>query len=781
MRSVLFPLFAAFAFVALSGCPPTKPPCATTCTGCCDSMGQCQLGSQGSACGKGGIACKTCQVAETCDFGTCTAPFSGSGGGFSGTGGGNSGGAGGGTAGGFVTGGGSTGGGFVTGGGAAGGFVTGGGSTAGGAANGGETCALAVPMRQSTANEFVSSGTLAGALDDHAGSCGGAGRDVAFSFPVGTTSDVSFGISSIGGTGSPVGYLLRDDCSSEVACSTGTSTSTPVRLGPGSYRLIVDALSTSSTGSFSATVLVNPVAPLAGDDCASAESISVGGSATASTDGYSPDHTSFTCNTNGPDRFYRFTLATSTAVTATVTPTSSSSYFGAYFIGPGSCTASEEFCRVSMSGGAATTATTTLAAGTHYLAVKNLSSGPGSYVLTLSSSATVPGDSCSTAVPLSFSGGVASASGTVVGASNDRTSSCASSSADVVYAVAVPSSGTLSVGATVTSGSWRPILTLTSGTSCTSATETTCNAATTAGGPATLSNVPVTAGTYYLWVDSVSGAGAGTFSLALNLTSGGTGDSCAAPIPLTFTGGTASVTGSTTGLGNDNTSTCATTSGPDLVYSFPATSGQVFSATLSPSGFAGQLVLRGPNSVCTSAAQVTCQIGSTSGATVAITGQALSTGTYYLWVDGATGGSGAYSLTANLGSTTATGENCSTAIPLNFIGTTATASGTTSTAVSDRSGSCAGSGPDRVYSFTVSGTRTFSVTVTPGSSYQPVIYLTSASNCGTGLTDLGCVYNSTIGSTTTMATQTLSTGTYYLWLDTFGSNPGTYSFTATLQ
>jgi len=34
MRSFTFPLFASAALLIMTGCP-TKPPCATTCTGCC--------------------------------------------------------------------------------------------------------------------------------------------------------------------------------------------------------------------------------------------------------------------------------------------------------------------------------------------------------------------------------------------------------------------------------------------------------------------------------------------------------------------------------------------------------------------------------------------------------------------------------------------------------------------------------------------------------------------------------------------------------------------------
>ncbi|MER2566056.1 MAG: hypothetical protein ABTQ32_35370, partial [Myxococcaceae bacterium] len=545
--------------------------------------------------------------------------------------------------------------------------------------------------------------------------------------------------------------------------------------------------------SFTATVTLSTPAPMVGDDCGSAEVLTLTSgstSVTASTDGYNQTVTSTACTTAGPDRYYRLSLPTLTAsLTATVTP-STGALASVSLLGPttiSSCAfASELTCSESATSSAAASLTSTsLAAGTYYLVVKNVGSGSGSFTLSVTTQAAgIPGDTCSTAVPLTFSAGSASASGTVSGATNDQSSSCATSSADVVYTFTATAGQVFS--ASVSPGSsWRPILTLMQGSACSTATQTTCNAATSAGFTASIPSTTLSAGTYYLWVDSVSQAGAGTFTLSASL-SGGTpagGESCTAPTPLTFTGGTTSVTGTTVGRLNDNltSSFCSLgVGGPDVVYSFTATTGQSVTAVLTPSStFRGALMLKGPSTTCTSATEYDCFNGSASGSTVTISASSLSAGTYYLWVDGATGASGSFSLSVSLsGGSIPTGDNCSGPIPITFVSNAANFTGSNSGAVHDSTSACGGSGPDRVYSFTVSGTRTLSATVTPtATTLQPVIYLKSGT-CSASASELTCAGDG-LSSPYTI-TQTVSTGTYYLWIDGFGGTTGTYSVSATL-
>ncbi|MGV3620194.1 MAG: TolB family protein, partial [Archangium sp.] len=123
-------VFAALSLTTLLvSCGPTKAECeASTCNGCCDASGTCQVGNSNFSCGSAGAQCMQCNFGNVCLGGQCL-PSSVSGGGSGSTGGGA-----GSTGGGAATGGGagSTGGGAGSTGGGAG--STGGGSATGGGA-----------------------------------------------------------------------------------------------------------------------------------------------------------------------------------------------------------------------------------------------------------------------------------------------------------------------------------------------------------------------------------------------------------------------------------------------------------------------------------------------------------------------------------------------------------------------------------------------------------------------------------------------------------------------
>ncbi|MDX2013250.1 MAG: hypothetical protein SFW67_23845 [Myxococcaceae bacterium] len=535
---------------------------------------------------------------------------------------------------------------------------------------------------------------------------------------------------------------------------------------------------------------------LPGETCASAEPLTLtsgAASVTATTTGYANDHSSPTCASAGPDRFYRFTLATTSNLVATLSP-SSNSFGSLALLGPSSSCASatESTCVAGTTPGGMTTLNGNgLAPGSYVLVVKNLGTGDGAFNVAVSTTTVnLPGDTCISPVPLTFSAGTASASGTTTGAANDRgnTSCTGLTGADVVYSFTATPGQVFSATVTPTSpmAAWRPVLSLSGPGLCASAPEATCNAATSAGGTATLTSMPLTAGPYFLWVDSASGAGTGTFTLSASLSAGTPGESCSSPIPLTFSNGVSTVMGSLSGSSSEHVTTlCSSTStsfaGPDLVYSFTATGAQTFWAQLFGTGFRGALSLRGPNASCSSAAELDCASATPIGTSPAsLTSRVLPAGTYYLHVDSPASSNGPFTLNTTL-TTGPTGENCASAIPLSFVGGTASvvSSNATANPMSDRrSVTCGGDGPDRVYSFAVSGTRSLIATL-QGTSQPTILALTGPSTTCSTAPELTCLGGS--GPSGSTISRTVTTGTYYLWVDTFGTTPSGFSLSVTLN
>ncbi|MBL8923073.1 MAG: hypothetical protein JNJ54_29760 [Myxococcaceae bacterium] len=69
--------FSLVLFLLLTGCVASGPRgrCdATTCMGCCDSRGTCQLGSTASFCGQRGATCGVCGLGLICSQGLCGPP-----------------------------------------------------------------------------------------------------------------------------------------------------------------------------------------------------------------------------------------------------------------------------------------------------------------------------------------------------------------------------------------------------------------------------------------------------------------------------------------------------------------------------------------------------------------------------------------------------------------------------------------------------------------------------------------------------------------------------------
>lgn len=219
-------------------------------------------------------------------------------------------------------------------------------------------------------------------------------------------------------------------------------------------------------------------------------------------------------------------------------------------------------------------------------------------------------------------------------------------------------------------------------------------------------------------------------------------------------------------------------SGADQVYSFTLTREQVFTASLDAGSYGlPVLYLR---SSCTTG-ELACSDAYDYGDAAGFGPMRLPAGTYFLWVDAASGTEGPYTLAATLRDVEP-GETASAPLPLQFsngeAGGLAQASGDTTGHLSETSGTCGGTGAELVYTFTTNTTLGFNLTLDDQSSYGlPVVYLRSSPTAGEE-TCAGA-YNYGDGVSTT-ASQ-LPPGTYYLFVDSAEGTEGPFSFTAHLN
>lgn len=159
----------------------------------------------------------------------------------------------------------------------------------------------------------------------------------------------------------------------------------------------------------------------------------------------------------------------------------------------------------------------------------------------------LPGDTCATGEPLTFSSGSAFAAATLAGYGSQLSPSCAATGRpDRVYVFSVTGTQTADVLVEV-SGAWRPVVSLYtySGTTC-GASSLACNAAATNGGAAGLTQ-SLSTGLYAVVVDSASGAGEGDYALTVSLSGGppvdgGTPTTLSNGVPVTVSGSRGSET-----------------------------------------------------------------------------------------------------------------------------------------------------------------------------------------------------------------------------------------------
>jgi len=241
-----------------------------------------------------------------------------------------------------------------------------------------------------------------------------------------------------------------------------------------------------------------------------------------------------------------------------------------------------------------------------------------------------------------------------------------------------------------------------------------------------------------------------------------TGNGCADPLLLQVLDGGAYAVGDTSGHENLGAGPCGGAGGKDVAYRLqvPSSSGQVL-VTVTPLTRGGLQPVVYMSELCDTPKY--CVAAGTVGAPATLLTRAPASGKpYYLWVDGAPGTSGPYSIRVSTQS--GLGESCGAPIDLPFDQDEANVSVQDTSWRHDTQGSCetwTNSG-DHVYRLTLDRVRNLEVRVT-ADSFLGDTYLRGV--CGGG--ELVCTGSG--GSGSVIRRQELAAGTYYLWRDTPGS------------
>lgn len=253
---------------------------------------------------------------------------------------------------------------------------------------------------------------------------------------------------------------------------------------------------------------------------------------------------------------------------------------------------------------------------------------------------------CASAIPLTFdSAGMATASGTLTaGTSAVSDGRCLSSGPELVYSFTLSSSHSFSARVTPSTTGFAPSLLLRSSNCAASSWD--CAMAP-ASGPTELRVSPLSAGTWYVVVDSGGTVGDFLLEVELGTTLPKPGDACEAPYKASIGGstiGSQQSGASLTSFSNDNvTATCDGT-GADLVYKLNLTATRKVTLSLAASssspGYRPVLYLQ--RGTCSLDGSTECSAAPAAGGTAALNYAALPPGTYYIWLDGHSGTTGSF-------------------------------------------------------------------------------------------------------------------------------------------
>ena len=474
-----------------------------------------------------------------------------------------------------------------------------------------------------------------------------------------------------------------------------------------------------------------------------------------------------TCVAGGtaPEHVYQFTVEQRSLVTAVM----NSTYDGALVL-LGAC--GENRAELACNDDAPTTSRSevqaTLDPGLYYLVVDGYGSGMGQYEVTLAMTAMRSiGEVCGGALPLAPGAPVA---GTTVGEANYFEATCAgqAQSPDRVYRMDVTQRSRLRVRMQST---YDGALHMRS-TCADPSTEVACNDDF-EDTRHSLLQATVDPGRYFIYADGFSTSASGDYSIAAELIPASgppvAADSCASAGAIAP--GT-DLVADTFAAGDDATGSCGGGGSPDLVYRLDVRTRTRVRANFTSAEFAPVMYIQ---RTCGDATTEVVCLDARSGAPI---DQTLTTGTYFLVIDGADQNAfGTASLHLQLDDLGALETSCRTA-PLIHPGTQIT--GDTSTSTDRFQATCAGgaNSPDMIYRLVIRRRSTVTVT-SEQTGWDGAVYIRG--DCTDMSTELGCSDDAGDNHHSMLTTE-LEPGSYFVFVDGFANgNSGPFTLDVDVQ
>lgn len=718
-----------------AGCPPGPRCDPKSCSGCCLG-GVCATGDEDTACGRGGFSCFDCSASQrTCQTGACV----------------------------------------------------------GDPLLEGRDCAHPISLALTSSQSSVQGDTRGGGEGAEA-SCGGAGApERVYLLQTIDTATMQVEVRPLDGRLKPV-VSVRPVCGAPdeaapgcvAAAAAGEGAALTVRSsGPGSWYLTVDGAD-GTAGPFTLSVTrqfeggESCTAPLPLNFPAAGATTLKGSLAGAAAD------VQALCGGSGPDLVYRF--ATGRAHNVVVALATFDPAMRPVVYVRGLCAQGELACaQAAENGGTASAQALEVPAGSHHLVVDSATPQGGVFELRAELAQPPLGASCLNPRVLDFSGQseVAFDDDTAPldgGFARGAQGSCGGlASGERVYRFTTSALANLTATATPLAGGQQTPLLYLRRSGC-AGNEVLCRAASGPGATGTLAAGNLPADTWFLFVDGATAVN-GPFRLTVRLDPPLPGDACGTAQPLAFAdAGTAffaSTQDTTQGLFDDVRPSCDGTASPDRVYTFTTASLLSLRATVAPldAGYQPVVLLR--QGSCLSASERACAKAAAAGATADLSAGSLPAGTWQLWVDGAGGGAGPFSLSAQL-TTPPPGEACAGAEPL-FLdgGTDEAVGGTLLGYASDSTASCGGAAqPDRVWRFSTTETMNLRARLSPQGPEEAVLYLRSYGCLGG---ERACARGTAVSGGALLEVAALPQADHWLWVDSSSPDAGAFTLTATLS